>query len=70
MQQTTFGLEGNHVSAITKAGPPARHSFGFTYDSKSMRAYLFGGKEYIDGVQLAMDDFWQWDGENWSEIEP
>ena len=68
-QRTTFTIEKNKIKAITNEGPSGRHSFGFTYDSDSKAGYLFGGKEFKNGEQVALADFWKWDGENWKKIE-
>ncbi|KAA3637953.1 MAG: hypothetical protein DWQ02_05805 [Bacteroidetes bacterium] len=69
MQQTIFTLEEGKVVPITNEGPSGRHSIGFTYDNKNGVGYLFGGKEYQEGEQVGLDDFWRWDGEQWEEIK-
>ncbi len=68
-QGTTLLIENNKIVPQTNDGPPARHSFGFTYDNKSKFGYLYGGKEYVNGEQTALGDFWRWDGDEWAKIE-
>jgi hypothetical protein len=68
-QQTTFLIENNKVVAMTNEGPTGRHSFGFTYDNNSNFGYLYGGKENNNGEQIALDDFWRWDGDKWDNVE-
>ncbi len=67
-QQTTFEIDSNEVVSVSKEGPAARHSFGFAYDTNSKAVYLYGGKEYKNEEQIALGDFWKWDGEQWNEI--
>ena len=67
-QNATFKLENNEIIIIDAGGPTARHSFGFTYDTRENYGYLYGGKEYINEQQLPLDDFWRWDGEKWEAI--
>ncbi len=68
-QNKTFSIENGKVVLIDSEGPSARHSFGFTFDSKKNFGYLYGGKEYIDEEQKALSDFWRWDGKKWNKIE-
>ena len=65
----TFTMENNKIVTIPVEGPSARHSFGFTYDHQTGVGYLYGGKEYEGREQIAMDDFWKWDGRAWLKIE-
>lgn len=67
-QANSLTLEGSNVKNLNVEGPSARHSIGLTYDSKNKVSYLYGGKEYVDGEQLPLGDFWRWDGEKWERI--
>ncbi len=69
VQRSTFQIVNSKLEAITNEGPSGRHSFGFTYDINFNFGYLFGGKKYHNGQQLALDDFWRWDGDKWDKIE-
>ncbi len=69
-QGTTFQIENNKIEAIAKEGPAGRHSFGFAYDDNSNLGYVYGGKSYKKGEQIALDDFWRWDGYRWEQINP
>jgi len=64
-QNNTFKLENNEIIKLDAEGPSARHSFGFTYDTRENYGYLYGGKKYANEQQLPLDDFWRWDGEKW-----
>lgn len=68
-QSRTFTIDNTEIVEITTEGPGTRHSFGFTYDTANNAAYLFGGKEYVDGQQLPLGDLWRWDGEKWEEVQ-
>ena len=68
-QATTFSIIANSIIPLNIEGPNARHSFGFAYDRYSKHAFLYGGKEYLDGNQNALNDFWRWDGVNWERIQ-
>ena len=65
----TFLIEKNKVILIESEGPSERHSFGFTFDCSENLGYLFGGKAYIDEKQIALNDFWQWNGKKWRKIK-
>ena len=65
----TFLIEKSKITIIDNKGPSGRHSFGFTYDSNDNFGYLYGGKEYVDEKQIALSDFWKWDGKNWIKIQ-
>ncbi|WP_242092953.1 Kelch repeat-containing protein [Aestuariivivens sediminicola] len=67
-QNVTFKIENNQIHVIDRGGPTRRHSFGFTYDSYENFGYLYGGKAYVDGEQLPLNDFWRWDGEKWEAL--
>jgi len=67
-QNKTFKIENNKIVVFNTEGPPARHSFGFTFDVSTKYGYLYGGKEYVNNKQLALDDFWRWDGKKWNRI--
>jgi hypothetical protein len=68
VKNKTFTIEDGRLITISREGPPGRHSFGFTYDSNAEKSYLYGGKEYRDGDQIALADFWEWTGESWAIV--
>nr|WP_274474556.1 kelch repeat-containing protein [Mangrovimonas aestuarii] len=68
-QKKTFTIENGKIIVISDEGPSERHSFGFTYNGDKNLVYLYGGKEYVNGEQVALSDFWKWDGEKWKRIE-
>jgi hypothetical protein len=61
-----------HVwTAVTGAGPSARHDFGMVWDGTRNKAVLFGGMQVdISGVAgIPKQDTWEWDPTNlaWTE---
>jgi len=68
-QNKTFVIEKGKIVFIDSESPSARHSFGFTYNDKENFGYLYGGKAYLNEEQIALNDFWKWDGKKWSKIE-
>lgn len=69
MQNKTFNINNGLIETLTTEGPVNRHSFGFTYNSKNQLGFLYGGKIYKEDNQLALGDFWKWDGTKWNKIE-
>ena len=69
MQNKTFNIHNDQIITLTQEGPSNRHSFGFTYNSKEQLGYLYGGKIYEDNNQIALGDFWKWNGSEWTKIE-
>ena len=68
-QNKTFIIKNEKVVHIDSEGPSERHSFGFAFDSNENFGYLYGGKEYVSEKQIALSDFWKWDGQKWSKIK-
>ncbi|HYF33258.1 MAG TPA: kelch repeat-containing protein [Chitinophagaceae bacterium] len=68
-QNNTFRIHEGSLLTVTSNGPSARYSFGIAYDSKMESAYLFGGKELKGEIQIALNDFWKWDGKTWTKIQ-
>lgn len=52
--------------------PPARQEAAVTYDSKRMRAVLFGGASSwsVENDWTVIDDTWEWDGLDWLRRAP
>ena len=51
--------------------PGARSVHSMTYDSKDDRIVLFGGRresEVEDGTPTFLNDTWEWDGSDWTEV--
>ncbi|NIR48900.1 hypothetical protein GWO43_10725 [candidate division KSB1 bacterium] len=69
VQQNTLTVVGDKVIVLSRDGPSGRHSIGLAYDSQHRYGYLYGGKEYQGDNQVALGDFWKWDGEKWEKIE-
>lgn len=69
MQGKTFSIKNGEIELLTQEGPSSRHSIGFTYNSKDEFGYLYGGKVYEDDAQIALSDFWKWNGVEWIKIE-
>ncbi|HKY04625.1 MAG TPA: hypothetical protein VJQ56_07030 [Blastocatellia bacterium] len=67
----TWEWDGRAWSRVSNAGPRGRILFGMSYDSRRGRVILFGGNTahrppYEAGL---MNDTWEWDGRNWTEID-
>ena len=58
-----WAWDGTRWQLLTAAGPSARNSMVFAFDSKRQRAVLHGGRT-ADGVH---DDTWEWDGTRWTD---
>ncbi|MDU8886247.1 kelch repeat-containing protein [Yeosuana sp. MJ-SS3] len=69
MQGKTFKIDNRQIETLSEEGPINRHSFGFTFASKQQMAYLYGGKKYLGDDQIALGDFWKWDGKTWNLIQ-
>lgn len=54
-----------HKVMDTGRGPSDRNRFALEYDGSRQVALLFGGR---NENSLFLDDFWQWDGHQWTEI--
>ena len=67
-QKATFSIVGDGIMVLNALGPKERYSAGFTYHAKEGCAYLYGGKTNANGAQIALQDFWQWDGAKWNKI--
>ena len=74
---TTLTVVGGATSGWSKQSPagvpPDRESHALAYDSKRLRAVLFGGapgttpgNPYFGDL----DDTWEWDGSNWIAMTP
>jgi hypothetical protein len=50
--------------------PPSRSFFSMTYDSARQRIVIFGGGERSSLSSAYLNDTWEWDGTNWTEITP
>jgi len=50
------------------ASPPPRFGHAMAYDAARGRVVLFGGYDFITG--LALDDTWEWDGNDWRAVTP
>ncbi|NIR66648.1 MAG: hypothetical protein GWN00_31020 [Aliifodinibius sp.] len=68
-QKNTLTVKGDRIITLSTDGPSARHSVGLTYHSQHQHGYLYGGKKYKGDNQVALADFWKWNGEMWERIE-
>ena len=48
--------------------PSKREGHSITYDSNREKTVMFGGNTW-DGEEIYYNDMWEWDGENWIEID-
>jgi len=65
----TWTWDGNNWTQMQPNNSPrARSSPGLAYDSARQRTVLFGG-EYISGARVFLNDTWEWDGVNWTQIK-
>lgn len=56
---------------ITEQAPQARYEMLIAYDSDNHRAILFGGTvERSAGNWTKVNDTWQWDGNQWTQLSP
>jgi hypothetical protein len=59
-------LAGNQWLSTGIGGPSARTGAAVCYDRLRQRTLLFGGRVGVD----AQDDFWQWNGTAWTQLQP
>lgn len=55
----------NWLQRSSTAVPPARRSFGMTFDSARQRVVMFGGQGQTPTTLINLGDTWEWDGTNW-----
>ncbi len=65
----TWTWDGETWEEVTppSGSPEARESHALTYDDLRERVVLFGGSD--EPLNL-LNDTWEWDGSEWSQIEP
>ncbi len=56
------------VERTPATSPPARWDHAMAYDSRRERVVLFGGSRW-GGVDLDLNDTWEWDGNAWSQVQ-
>lgn len=55
----------------TEHVPSPRHSATIAYDSNNDKAILFGGMiESSEGIWTPTNDTWEWNGEDWTQLNP
>ena len=56
---------------ITKHVPAPRYEAMVAYDTKNSKAILFGGTiESSKGIYAQINDTWEWDGKDWTQLKP
>jgi len=50
--------------------PPARFFAAMAYDPIRQRTLLFGGYNGNDNLEAVLEDTWEWDGTDWTELHP
>lgn len=64
----TWSWNGTTWTLLTPAtSPGARWTHGMAYDENRQRIVLFGGLA-TDQAASALDDTWEWDGNDWTEV--
>jgi len=61
------GTNWTQLNPTTK--PSVRDSHAMAYDSARGKVVLFGG-HYYDGTHNALNDTWEWDGTDWTQLNP
>ena len=50
--------------------PPPRRSAVLVYDPLRERTLLFGGRSFVENKWVDLNDTWEWDGTDWTELAP
>jgi len=61
------GIRWSKLNPVNK--PSGRSGHKMAYDSIRKKIVLFGG-QYYDTTYKNLDDTWEWDGVNWTQINP
>jgi hypothetical protein len=67
----TWTWDGASWSLASTAGPSGRSAHQMIYDSRREKVLLFGGTDGSEtGGNLGLNDLWEWDGTQWSQLTP
>jgi hypothetical protein len=65
----TWEWDGNYWSQVSDIGPVPRGGYAMDWDAASQRILLFGGSAHPDDPTSWRHDTWEWDGENWTQLD-
>ncbi len=67
----TWEWDGNNWHAMDPTSAPSlREHHAMVYDQNRGTIVLFGGHTTASGVPEYVNDMWEWDGTDWTEISP
>lgn len=69
--QDTWIYDGQDWTELhTTSAPPARFVHQMAYDPIGDRIVVFGGTDWVNGLPVAKDDTWSFDGVDWQQEIP
>jgi hypothetical protein len=64
----TWEWDGQYWSQVSDIGPASTGNYEMAWDENSQRIMMFGGGQF--GGNLPSDhNTWEWDGENWTQVD-
>jgi hypothetical protein len=67
----TWEFDGvNWALRSSAQSPLARHLTGMAFSNARLRTTLFGGHRYYGSSVPPLQDTWEWDGTNWTQLAP
>ncbi|MBK8976289.1 MAG: hypothetical protein IPM29_10195 [Planctomycetes bacterium] len=68
-QNDSWAFDGSDWNMLSpQTSPPPRESAAMAYDVARERVVLFGGRGYTSTATIELDDHWEFDGANWTQI--
>jgi hypothetical protein len=64
----TWEWDGEVWTQVADTGPIPRWAHAITFDSVHQRIVLFGGYSPVLGLNIYLNDTWEWDGEVWTQV--
>jgi hypothetical protein len=64
----TWEWSGREWTQVADIGPPPRMGCAMAYDTLRHRVVLFGGYSNLPPQSKYLDDTWEWDGTEWTQI--
>ena len=65
----TWEWDGQEWHLVSTTGPERRYTHAMAYDGVRNRVLLFGGSGWTGIAAVTLDDTWEWNGQEWTEID-
>lgn len=67
----TWTWNGTTWALVSTGGPSGREAHQMVYDNARKKVLLFGGTDGTEtGGNLGLNDLWEWDGSQWTQLSP